>query len=125
MMNKKGFTLIELMIVVAIIGILAAIAIPMYNSNMNRARMQEAVDTLGALKDEVANITSDTGALPIALAFETDTDGIPSIMGILGVAVPQSTGSGGGRKWTYRTVIQGGNYFCVATAGVARDRREK
>jgi len=121
MMNKKGFTLIELMIVVAIIGILAAIAIPMYNSNMNRARMQEAVDTLGALKDEVANITSDTGALPIALAFETDTDGIPSIMGILGVAVPQSTGNAGGRKWLYTTALSGGDYYCVATAQAAGD----
>ncbi|NIS60812.1 MAG: hypothetical protein GTO13_08975, partial [Proteobacteria bacterium] len=42
-------------------------------------------------------------------------------MANLGVAVPQSLGSGGGRKWTYSTVFQGGNYFCVATAGVAAD----
>ena len=121
MMNKKGFTLIELMIVVAIIGILAAIAIPMYNSNMNRARMQEAVDTLGAIKDEVANVTSDTGAVPVALAFETDIDGIPSIMGILGVACPQSTGNAGGRKWLYTTAVSGGDYYCVATAQAAGD----
>ena len=115
MRNKKGFTLIELMIVVAIIGILAAIAIPMYNANVNRARMQEAVDTLGAIKDEVANVASDTGVGPGTdplLALDE-----AGILANLGVACPLSETSPGNRKWTYRTVVQGGNYFCVAVAG--------
>jgi len=102
-------------------GILAAIAIPMYNSNVNRAKVQEATDTLDAIKEEVSNYTSDVAAFPPALVFETDAQGIPSILGVLGVAVPQSTGAAGGRKWIYTTGVAGGNYFCVATAGVAAD----
>lgn len=115
MMNKKGFTLIELMIVVAIIGILAAIAIPMYNSNMNRARMQEAVDTIGAVKDEVSNVASDTqvppGTNPL-LAYNEQ-----QILGVFGVNCPQSETSPGNRKWTYATAVANNNYFIVATAG--------
>jgi type IV pilus assembly protein PilA len=120
MMNKKGFTLIELMIVVAIIGILAAIAIPMYNSNVNKAKLQEATDTLGAIKDEVANYASDIGAPPGALNEA-------GILLTLGVSVPQSTGAAGGRKWTYVTAdntgggAAAGTYDIGATGGAAGD----
>ena len=120
--NKKGFTLIELMIVVAIIGILAAIAIPMYNANVNKAKLQEATDTLGALKDEVCNIAADTGAPPLA-------SGDGGILANLGVQVPLSLGQGGtgGRKWTYRTVDNtaagsvDGTYIVRATGGASPD----
>ncbi len=48
--NKKGFTLIELMIVVAIIGILAAIAIPNFLNYQCKAKQAEAKSTLGSLR---------------------------------------------------------------------------
>jgi len=48
--QEKGFTIVELMIVVGIIGILASIALPMYNDYMTRAKVAEAVNLLGGLK---------------------------------------------------------------------------
>jgi type IV pilus assembly protein PilA len=51
MMNKKGFTLIELMIAIAIIGILAASAVPMYSTYRQRARAAEAQIMLKQLAD--------------------------------------------------------------------------
>ena len=121
MRNRKGFTLIELMIVVAIIGILAAIAIPMYNSNVNRARMQEAVDTLGAIKDEVSNIASDTqvapGVNPLLAFLPVGPGAENSILATFGVMCPQSETSPGNRKWIYGTNVAGGNYFVIAQAG--------
>ena len=51
--KQQGFTLIELMIVVAIIGILAAIAIPAYTNYTNKARFAEATLAASALKTDV------------------------------------------------------------------------
>lgn len=48
MKNKRGFTLIELMIVVAIIGILSSVALPAYNDYVRRGKVQEATTTLAA-----------------------------------------------------------------------------
>jgi type IV pilus assembly protein PilA len=50
MKTQKGFTLIELMIVVAIIGILAAVAIPAYSDYLKRSKVAEAIGLLGGLK---------------------------------------------------------------------------
>jgi len=62
--RQKGFTLIELMIVVAIIGILAAIAIPAYQDYTIRSQVSEGLTLAGAAKAAVAESFSQTGTAP-------------------------------------------------------------
>lgn len=66
---QKGFTLIELMIVVAIIGILAAVAIPAYQDYTARAQAAEAPSLLGGLKTPILDIAGTSG---LATACSTD-----------------------------------------------------
>ena len=64
MRKQQGFTLIELMIVVAIIGILAAIAIPAYQDYTIRAQVSEGLNLSGACKAAVTEYYQDQGAFP-------------------------------------------------------------
>jgi len=61
--NQKGFTLIELMIVVAIIGILAAIAIPAYSTYTKKAKFTEVISATSALKLDVDLCYAENDAL--------------------------------------------------------------
>jgi type IV pilus assembly protein PilA len=61
---QQGFTLIELMIVVAIIGILAAVALPAYNDYTTRAQVSEAVELGGGLKGPLYDYGVDKNAWP-------------------------------------------------------------
>ncbi len=88
MKKEQGFTLIELMIVVAIIGILAAVALPAYQNYTNRAKVTEALSVAAAAKLAVAETFTSNGALPTTnteagLPTSTDMNGTD----VLSVAV--------------------------------------
>ncbi len=97
--NSKGFTLIELLIVIAIIGILAAIAIPAYTGYTRKARVQEVIHAMGAVKTAVMAYYTEAGAGPSGtMAGDTPAN----IRTRLGVDVP----------WKYLSATDG-------TAGMA------
>ena len=75
--NQKGFTLIELMIVVAIIGILAAVALPAYQNYTLRAEFSETIVGTGVLKTAV-EVCSQSQGLANVGACDPNTNGIPN-----------------------------------------------
>mgnify|MGYP001558706629 FL=1 len=70
MNSKFGFTLIELMIVVAIVGILAAIAIPAYQDYVARAQVSEGVAAAGAMKTSITEYYQSQGGFPNANVYD-------------------------------------------------------
>jgi type IV pilus assembly protein PilA len=109
---QKGFTLIELMIVVAIIGILAAVALPAYQDYTIRAKVTEGLSLAGSAKLAVAENASQGRAYASGWASPAATANVAS------VAIAEATGE---VTVTYGTAIEGGNktIIIVPTSGGA------
>lgn len=113
---QGGFTLIELMIVVAIIGILAAIAIPAYQDYTIRARASESASVSSSVRTAIGVYYSERDALPVALAqlrdYVTATSAAYATKYVSALSV-----SGGTVQVQMKTVDDDGNDLGLGDAG--------
>jgi type IV pilus assembly protein PilA len=97
---QQGFTLIELMIVVAIIGILAAFAIPAYNDYTARSQASEGVELMAGGKTPLAEYFADRGTWPAAASSVMGTTSGKYTASVAGV------GAAGGSTYTLTATMK-------------------
>jgi general secretion pathway protein G len=118
--NQKGFTLIELMIVVAIIGILTAIAFPLYANVQQRARIAKAQADVRTLASAIVIYSAHTGQIPAGdLSVLTQPATVNNITAGPFMGSIPSPPQGGSPGWatTYTYTAGSTGQFTVSAAG--------
>jgi type II secretion system protein G len=113
-MNQRGFTLVELMIVVAIIGILTAIAFPLYANIQARARTAKAQADIRTLASAAVVYSAHTGALPTAL---TDLQAAVTVNGVTAGPFIPPPGPNPPQGWSAYAYTQGNGTFSITSSG--------
>lgn len=67
--NRQGFTLVELMITVVIVGVLAAVAVPIYQANVNRAKASEADAAMGSIRTALRVYFAEYASYPMEASY--------------------------------------------------------
>lgn len=130
MKKQAGFTLIELMIVVAIVGILAAVAVPAYQDYTIRARVAEGLNMAAAAKLAVSEYATSTNALPAdqtAAGYEspttTNVDSVAIADDGTGIITVTTSASAGGGTVTFTPTFDATNgvtWVCAAGSLASR-----
>ena len=96
----SGFTLTEVMITTAIVGILSSIALPNYLNQVNRSRQNEAASTISQIQTMIASYTDEFGVLPESWAELNDTSAV-------------MTDDGPATKDNFQAITLSGGYYDV------------
>ncbi len=110
-MGKKGFTLLEILVVLTVLAILIGIAVPRIKGMQDQANIQKAKGELKTLQTAVETYKLNTGSYPTAITGTTLTNASPAII----TANPADPFLAGSDTYGYK---QAGNYYVIYSVGM-------
>ncbi|MGR5287247.1 pilin [Vibrio maritimus] len=124
--KQQGFTLIELMIVVAVIGVLAAVALPQYQKYVAKSEVASVLATLTGVKTNIEAFTVENGLFPSGKDSDKDQNndalGVPSSFPLGTVAIARTDETDGGTVTFTFTSVQSGASSLVADKTIVLTR---